>query len=498
MPTERQYTPLLSALLALAQPPQAAFYTPGHKRGQGILPELRQAWGNVVFRCDLPELPELDHLFAPTGVIATAQALAAQTYGAKRTWFLVNGSTVGLQAAILAVAQPGDQILLPRTVHRSAIAGCILAGVEPIFITPIADPAWDLPFCLTPAQVQTALTCFPQVKAVLLVSPTYQGVVADVAAIATIAHNHGVPLIVDAAHGPHFGLHPALPPSPLALGADLVVQSTHKVLSALTQASMLHVQGERVSCDRIQQALQLLQTSSPSYLLLASLDAARAQMDSAGWALMAQTLALATQLRRDLTQRPELPVLDSETVNARGFGLDLTRLTLNLAPLGITGFAADDYLREQHQVVAELPTLSTLTFILSLGNTQMDIQQLWTGLDALVRVLPQESIPPDSEALSTLSQSWYQQQPEVTKLSLSVRDAFFAPTCPVPIGDAVGRISAESICPYPPGIPVILPGQVIHKVAIAHLQAIQAAGGVITGCRDASLQTLTVVAASHR
>lgn len=495
MQAERQNTPLLSALLQLAQQPQAAFYTPGHKRGQGIPPALRQAWGTAVFSCDLPELPELDNLFAPTGVIAEAQALAAQTYGADHTWFLVNGSTVGIQAAILAIANPGDKILLPRTVHRSAIAGCILAGVEPIFITPTADPAWDLPLGLTPTQVETALQRFPQVQAILLVSPTYQGVVADVAAIASLAHAHGIPLIVDAAHGPHFGLHPALPPSPLALGADLVIQSTHKVLSALTQASMLHLRGERVSCDRIQRNLQLLQSSSPSYLLLASLDAARAQLDQAGLELMAQTLALATQIRSDLTHLPALPVLETKDLTGRGFRLDLTRLTLNLAPLGITGFAADDYLREQHRVVAELPTLSTLTFILSLGNTQADLHRLWLGLTALVQEAGTNSPNPGFPSLQAIAQAWYQQQPEVAGLSMSVRDAFFAPTCQVPIQAAIGRISAETLCPYPPGIPVLLPGETIPSLAIAHLQSILAAGGVITGCQDPSLQTLTVVAA---
>ncbi len=493
--SESDQTPLLSALLGCSQQTQAPFFTPGHKLGRGIFSPLLQAWGSAVFSCDLPELPELDNLFAPEGVIAIAQILAAETFGADVTWFLVNGSTVGIMAAILATGSPGDRIIMPRTVHRSAIAGCILAGVEPIFITPPYHPEWDLPIGLTPEQVTAALSQFPDARAVLLVSPTYQGIVADVAAIAEICHQHNIPLIVDAAHGAHLGFHPDLPPSPLSLGADLVVQSTHKVLSALTQAAMLHLKGDRVSRDRLNRALQLLQTSSPSYLLLASLDAARSQMATQGKALMSQTLDLSEIAHAGIQAISGLNVLKPDTLTHLGMRLDPTRLTLDLSAWGITGFAADDYLREKHQVVAELPTLTTLTFMISLGNQESDIQLLLQGLQALAGELERSAtkfrILGD---LKKLSQQWYRNYPEVSTLSTSLRESFFATTTVCPVAEAIGQVSAELICPYPPGIPVLMPGERITESAIAYLQQIATAGGLITGCQDPSLQTLAAIA----
>ncbi len=230
----------------------------------------------------MPELPELDNLFAPEGVILQAQQLSAEAFGADRTWFLANGSTSGVVAAILATCGPGDKIVLPRNVHQSAVSGLVLSGAIPIFITPEYDPTFDIAHSITPTAVSEALARHPDAKAVMMVYPTYYGVCGDIAAIAHIAHQHNIPLLVDEAHGPHFTFHPDLPISALAAGADLTVQSTHKVLSALTQAAMLHTQGMRVDNDRLSKALQLVQSTSPSYLLLASLDVARYQMATQG------------------------------------------------------------------------------------------------------------------------------------------------------------------------------------------------------------------------
>jgi arginine decarboxylase len=489
---EQDRMPLLSALLGCAASSPAAFFTPGHKQGAGTFAPLFDAWGHAIFESDLPELPELDNLYAPEGAIASAQALAAEAFGADFTWFLVNGSTVGIMAAILAVGKPGDLILMPRTVHRSAIAGCILAGIEPIFITPPYNCDWQIPLCLTPMQVAAALNQFPSTKAVLLVSPTYEGVVADVGAIADICHQHQIPLLVDAAHGAHFGFHPDLPPSPLNLGADVVVQSTHKVLSALTQASMLHLKGDLVQDNRISRALQILQTSSPSYLLLASLDAARSQMAMQGLALMAQTLHLAETAKQGIARIPGLRVLESIHVSGTHCSLDATRLTLDVCGLGITGFAADDYLREHHQVVAELPLLRTLMFILSLGNQPHDIQRLLIGLTALAARQNLDGVQPTTD-LHRLSQRWHDIYPETSQLPISLREAFWASVIQCPLESAIGRISAELICPYPPGIPVLLPGEMITEPAIAYLQAISSEGGTITGLQSLSLQTLGVI-----
>ena len=243
--------PLVTALQMCAQRSDAPFYTPGHKKGQGVGRSLIHLLGSKVFAADLPELPELDNLFAPQGAILAAQELAAEAFGADRTWFLVNGSSCGVMAAILATCAPGAKILLPRNVHQSAIAGLIHSGAVPVFLQPEYDRALDIAHSITPDSVSAALTQHPDAKAVLMVYPTYYGACGDVAAIAQLAHQHGIPLIVDEAHGAHFAFHPELPIAALAAGADLVVQSTHKTLSALTQAAMLHLRGDRIDVDRV-------------------------------------------------------------------------------------------------------------------------------------------------------------------------------------------------------------------------------------------------------
>ncbi|NEP19122.1 MAG: aminotransferase class I/II-fold pyridoxal phosphate-dependent enzyme, partial [Leptolyngbya sp. SIO4C1] len=301
----QQRAPLVEALQRCAARPNAAFYTPGHKRGQGISALHRAVFGSDIFRADLPELPELDTLFAPEAAIQQAQQLAAEAFGAEHTYFLANGSSCGIEAAILAVCNPGDKLILPRNVHRSAISGLILSGAVPIFVMPDYSDRWQS-LGVSAHAIAAALRQHPDAKAVFVVSPTYQGICSDIGAIAALAHQHRLPLLVDEAHGPHFAFHPELPMPALQAGADLVIQSTHKVLAAFTQAAMLHLQGERIDQVRLCQALQLTQSTSPSYLLLASLDAARHQMATAGRALMTQTLSLANQANQSIQSLKKL------------------------------------------------------------------------------------------------------------------------------------------------------------------------------------------------
>jgi arginine decarboxylase len=480
-----QPTPLIAALQVTMQRSKTVFCTPGHKLGQSIPKPMQALIGAKPFQADFPDLPGFN-LYEPDGVLATAQALAAQAFGAEQTWFLINGSTVGIIAAILATCGPGDKIILPRNIHTSAIAGLILSGAHPIFIRPDYDPDWDLAHCITPQSVATALEKHPKTKAVLMVSPTYHGACGDVAAIASLAHHHNIPLLVDEAHGAHFAFHSDLPTSALEAGADLVVQSTHKLLSALTQASMLHLQGSRIEPTRISKALQMLQSSSPSNLLLASLDAARQQMVAEGKHLLSQTLILAHHARAQIQQLPGLPVLQSKQAITAGFrSLDLTRITVDVSGLGLDGYTADEIFTQRFGVIAELPTLRHLTFIVSIGNTQTDISQL---IDVFEQLTQMESV---SSFVKPLINDI--NLPSIEVPERSPREAFFAPQESVPIHQSVGRMSAETICPYPPGIPLILPGEKITEVSIAQLQHIQSAGGLITGCEDPSLQELMVM-----
>ncbi|MUG99053.1 aminotransferase class I/II-fold pyridoxal phosphate-dependent enzyme [Scytonema sp. UIC 10036] len=497
-------TPLLDTLKACAERPHAPFYTPGHKRGQGISPLLTDVFGQSVFRADLPELAELDNLFSPSGVIHQAQQLAAEAFGASQTWFLVNGSTCGIEAAILATCRAGDKIILPRNVHSSAIAGLILSGAIPIFVYPEYDAVLDIAHSMTPNAVEAALQQHPDAKAVLMVYPTYYGVCGDVRAIASLAHQHNIPLLVDEAHGAHFAFHPQLPTPALAAGADLTVQSIHKVLGAMTQASMLHIQGNRIDPDRVSKALQLVQSTSPSYILLASLDAARQQMALHGKELMSRTLELAENARSRISQIPGLSVLEISPKPAiqGAIALDKTRLTVTISGLGLTGFEAEEILNDKLGVTAEFASLQHLTFIISLGNTQEDIEKLVQAFTKLSikmgnrewgdRGLHKVGIRGIGSSIGNspiLSELKYFNN----SLYLSPREAFFAATENLPLKETQERICAEIICPYPPGIPVLMPGEVITETALDYLQSIQRTGGFISGCVDSSLHKLKVV-----
>ncbi|BAZ02318.1 Orn/Lys/Arg decarboxylase [Tolypothrix tenuis PCC 7101] len=490
-------TPLLDAVKIWASRPHAPFYTPGHKQGEGIAAPLADLLGKAVFRADLTELADLDNLFAPQGVIQQAQQLAAAAFGASQTWFLVNGSTCGIEAAILATCSPGDKIILPRNVHSSAIAGLILSGAIPIFLNPEYDPILDIAHSITPHAVESALQQHPDTKAVMIVYPTYYGVCGDIKAIAQITQQYNIPLLVDEAHGAHFTFHPQLPTPALAAGADLTVQSIHKTLGAMTQASMLHIQGNRIDSNRISKALQLVQSTSPSYVLLASLDAARQQMALSGKQLLSHTLQLADTARTSISQIPGLSVLSAPTplsagkeglgVRSPGFAaLDKTRLTVTVSGLGFTGFEAEEILDEKLGVTPEFASLQHLTFIISHGNTQADIEKLIEGFTTLSQMHPTQ---PEKKTLIL----WDDIFKLGNSVQISPREAFFALTETLPLQQTCDRICAEIICPYPPGIPVLMPGELITKSAIEYLQQIQATGGFITGCEDSSLSNLKVI-----
>lgn len=490
---DQTLTPLLDTLKTCAQRPHSPFYAPGHKQGKGISPELSRWLGLSVFQADLPELPDLDNLFAPEGVIEEAQKLAAAAFGAGETYFLINGSTCGIIAAILATCESGDKIILPRNSHQSAIAGLILSGAIPIFINPEYDSVNDLAHSITPDGVAAALQKHPDAKAVMMVYPTYHGVCGDINAIASLVHQYHLPLLVDEAHGAHFAFHPDLPPSALAAGADLTVQSTHKVLGAMTQASMLHTQGNRIDTQKLKKALQLVQSTSPNYLLLASLDAARQQMALSGNSLMTRTLGLANRAREKINQIPGISLLESPHTPGF-FALDTTRLTIRVTELGLTGFEADEIFHQQLGVTAELPTLQHLTFIISLGNTEADINQL---IQACTQLAQEYSCQEERGKKGKRGEMEYVLKLPIPHTPLptphSPRQAFFAPTETLAIEKTPGKISAETVAPYPPGIPILIPGEEIQPATIEYLQKVHSLGANITGCSDRTLKTLKVV-----
>jgi arginine decarboxylase len=479
------HTPIIDAVQDWVSKQHAPFYTPGHKRGIGMNSALIDRWGEAVFGWDLPELPGLDNLHAPTGIIAQAQDLAAEVFGAEQTWFLVNGSTAGVIAAILATCGEGEKIILPRNIHSSAIAGIIHAGAVPIFITPEYDRHQDLAHSITPAAVKFTLEQHPDAKALMVVYPTYYGMCGDLAAIAAIVHSYGIPLLVDEAHGAHFGFHADLPPAALTAGADLTVQSTHKLLGSLTQSAMLHVNGSRIDRDRVSRSIRLLQSTSPSYLLLASLDAARHQMALHGAQLMSKTIELAQTARAKIDLLDGLSVVELNIPIPGCKYLDPTRLTVDVTGLNLTGFAADQILTAELGIVAELPSIRHLTFIISLGNSQTDIDRLVTAFSDLVTNYSTDQ--PLNLPVINLDDRI------LTKLAITPRQADRSAQISVPAQQSIGKISAESICPYPPGIPVLISGEIITATALDYLRQILDLGGEVVGCSDPALEQIRIL-----
>lgn len=487
---------ILNALLERVKGHYFGFHTPGHHNAQGLHPRLVNAWNDVGLKLDLSELPGLDNLAAPTEIIDQAQNLAAETFRVEKTWFLINGSTVGICAAIMATCRPGDQILIPRNIHQSVLSGIILVGARPVMITPQFDPIWGLAYPINSKQIQAALQQYPDIKAVLVTSPTYEGLCPDLLNITKLVHDWHIPLIVDEAHGSHFQFHAQFPMSAIQAGADVIIQSTHKTLSAFTQAAMLHQQGSRVSQARISQCLRILQSSSPSYLLLASLDMARDQMTTEGESLWNSILELATDLQQSLEHIPKAIQFSTQFLPPN-ITLDPTRITLGTWPLQITGYRADDYLDQYHQVTAELPTVNYLTFILGLGHTRDDINTLVKGWQDLITTIndneqDKQLYIQEWETLHQMGQLSPNHESITTPL-IEPRSAFFAAHQQVPQAHAINQISAEWICPYPPGIPWLFPGELITESILAQLIAIQQAGGTITGASDPTLQTLMII-----
>ncbi|HIK26331.1 MAG TPA: aminotransferase class I/II-fold pyridoxal phosphate-dependent enzyme [Thermosynechococcus sp. M46_R2017_013] len=444
-------------------------HVPGHQRGRGMEPLLRALWGTALAQ-DLSELPALDNLAQPTGVLREAQAAVAAVAGSDRAWFLVNGATGGLLAALLATLNPGDRVLVGRNVHRSVTAGLVLTGAKPVYLGVRVDPQWGLPLPVTKEVVAAGLAAYGDAKAVVLVSPTYEGLCSPLVEIAQCVHEHGLPLIVDEAHGSHFRYHPAFPVTALAAGADVVVQSWHKTLGTLTQTAVLHLQGERIAPERLSQALNLVQTTSPSYWFLAALERAGYQMAQQGQEIYERLLRW--------VNRYEWPL---PRWQAPGIPQDPLRLTLGTWPIGLTGFELDELL--QPQIMAEFPSGRSLTFCLGLGTTQAMLETLADRLNTIYTEyrhhapLAPLSLPPSSNL---------QESP------CSPRDAYFCPQVSVPLKSALNQISAETISPYPPGIPTVIAGERITESVIENLQYLKELGAEMVGAADPTLQTLRV------
>ena len=462
------------------------FSTPGHKRGAGIDQEFGDLVGSSFLALDIPLGGGVDDTHFGADTLAAAEALGAAAWGAERSFYLVNGSSAGNHAYLISALRPGDEVVVARDIHKSLLVALILSGAVPVYVAPRLHPDLDVGLGIEPAAVAAALDRHPEAKLVALVSPSYCGVPSDLAAIAAVAHAHDVPLYVDEAWGPHFGFHPALPPAAMVSGADGAVTSTHKVLGALTQSAVLNLQGDRVDPRRIKTAVGMVQTTSPSVPILASIDACRRQMALAGNALLERTIELAEEARHRLRDIPGVDVLGPDRLGMAAY--DLTKLVIDVHGLGLTGFELEAILRSRFRLQPEMSDLVGCVCLVSIGDTPATIARLVAAFATIAR----ERAGGRGAATTPLRSSGAAIAPG--RQALSPRDAFFAPSRAVSLAEAVGCVSAELVIPYPPGIPVLAPGDVIDGDKVAYLREGAARGMYLSGPVDNRLETILVVA----
>jgi lysine decarboxylase len=482
-------TPLLTAMNKYVSDNVTPFHTPGHKMGKGIHKALGDILGENTLTLDLALMSELDDLHEPHGPIMEAQNLAAELYGADHSFFVVNGTTGGIYAMILTIAGPGDKIIVPRNAHRSIIGGIILSGAVPVFIQPETDEELGIAMGVTPEKVQRALQDHPDAKGVLIINPTYYGVATDLKKIVEIVHKHDIPVVVDEAHGPHLKFSGKLPPQALDVGADIAAQSTHKIIGAMTQCSLVHCRKGRIRVPRLKSMLQLVQSTSPNYILMASLDVARMQMATRGEELIENAIALANYARDKINEIPGLYCFGREKLGNPGIhGFDPTKVTVTVKGLGLKGADAEYILRHKYKVQVELSDVYNILFLITLGDTKGDVDKLINALSDLA--LTHRGNLDFSAIASIYSMGNY---PLAPKQILSPRNALFGNTVLVPFEDSAGMICAEIVTFYPPGIPILCPGELISQEIIEHCRYLQDAGLHISGPEDHFLNTIKVV-----
>jgi arginine decarboxylase len=485
-------TPYLDALLAYADRDPGRFHVPGHKGGPGVDPGLREALGEAALRLDVPAgIEGIDVGPDPTETpFQLAQRLAAEAWGAKRSWFLLNGASGGNHAICLALAHRGERVVVQRNVHSSTIDALVLSGLRPRFVAPELDPELGVAHCLTPQSLAEALDSEPDAIAALTVSPTYFGAVADVAALAEVAHSRGVPLVVDEAWGAHMHFSDELPVSALESGADVVLSSTHKILGSITQSAILHIGDCRDRIDEriVDRSVTLIESTSPNALLTASLDAARRQVAVHGESLLGETVASLATLRDDVRGIPGLDVLDERITDRPSVhAYDPLRLVVDVRGTGVTGHRIAQLMHDDDDINLELFAENVVVAVFGAAErVERTGERLIAALRRAVdRVAGERAREP---------QRPFAEPPPWGPPEMSPREAFLAPQDVVEFDAGGGRIAAESLAAYPPGVPNVLPGERLTRETLHYIADSVAHGGLVRGASDRTLKTIRVVA----
>ena len=477
---DQNRTPLFDAVKKYAGDQVIPFHVPGHKQGTG-LSEFGDYFGGAVLKTDVNGMDDLDYYNNPSGVILEAERLMAECYGAENAFFLVNGTTSGVQTMILSACAPGRELILPRNAHKSALGGMILSGAVPVYVQPEYNETLGIAMGVTPEAVQAAVETHPRAAAVFLINPTYYGAAADLRSLVRLAHRNGMAAIVDEAHGAHLRFHRDLPVSAMEAGADLSAVSIHKTGGSLTQSSALLI-GNQYDERRVRQALNLVSTSSASYILMCSLDIARKQLALKGTGMLEETLRLARSARAELNAVEGLYAFGRELVGTPGCrAFDETKLGVCVRGLGYTGYELEARLRKEYGIQIELSDMHNILAVVTLGDSEKNLNRLVGALKDIAH-RPSGKKPGNNTILPM--------KPEVAAVP---RDAFFSKKKTVRLDGAVGEIAGEMLMAYPPGIPVLGIGERITREVVEYIRLLKAERCQLQGTSDPAVDTLKVL-----
>ena len=490
--SNQEKMPFVEALESYKEQHFVPFHTPGHKIGVEA-PQLLKDWMGPALPYDLGVMYALDDLHEPERELKEAQDLTAELYGADHCWFSINGTTALIEAMIMGTVGPDETIIIPREAHRSVISGLVLSGAKPVYMDCQFDERWGIPLGVSLEDAVRTMEAHPEAKAILLVYPNYYGVGVDIVNIVKEAHKRGLIVLVDEAHGPHLPFDESLPIGAIEAGADLVAQSTHKSVGSLTQTSWLLGQGERINKRRITQMHQMLQSTSPNYIFLASLDMARHQLATAGKALVSRTVELSLYLRNELHKISGVTTMEYRDIQDQVANYDCTKVLIDAKELGLTGVIFERMLRKQ-RIEVELVQAHHVLVLITIGDTKASVDALIKAVKTISDEVLNGSYTIDHSLegnFGVLSKDSALLPKPVVRVT--PRNAMYAHREQVPLSKALHRIVGETIAYYPPGIPCVAVGEVISESVLQYIENRKALGYVPNGADDMTLETIWVL-----
>ncbi len=472
--------PILEALKEYKKKRVVPFDVPGHKRGKGNL-ELTDFLGEKCLTVDVNSMKPLDNLCHPISVIKEAEELAAEAFGASEAFFMVNGTTSAVQAMILATCKTGDKIILPRNVHRSVINALIIGGAIPVYVNPQTNKKLGIALGMSVSEIQEAITANPEAKAILVNNPTYYGICSNLRAITELAHANGMYVLVDEAHGTHFYFGDNLPVSAMAAGADMTSISMHKSGGSLTQSSLL-LTGPRINANYVRQIINLTQTTSASYLLLSSIDISRRNLALQGREIFNKVSEMAQYARDEINHIGDYYAFSKELVNGDSiFDFDITKLSVNTLETGLAGIEVYDILRDEYDIQVEFGDIENLLAYVSIGDRHRDLERLVSALSEIRRLHKKSKVGMlDHEYINP-------------RVVIAPQQAFYSAKQSMPLQQSIGKICTEFVMCYPPGIPILAPGEEITAEVVEYIKYAKAKGCSLTGTEDMETENLNVL-----